>query len=132
MLYEVMRYCRNFFPKEHREGTFEIKDGIISLPFVIEGQYFLIEGSILNDGLYQYPGTGLSDEKFDGCVTSLAIPKPFIDLCNEIADFCEKNPEGAFQSESFGGYSYTRATVDGKVAGWQEVFSSRLSDWRKV
>lgn len=132
MLYEVMRHCRNFFPKERREGTFEIKDGIFSLPFVYEGQYFLIEGSVLNDGLYQYPATDLVDEKFDGCVTALAIPKPFISLVNDIKEFCDKNPEGAYQSESFGGYSYTRATVDGKVAGWQEVFSGRLSDWRKI
>lgn len=132
MLYEIMRHCRNFFPCEHRDGTFEIKGGIISLPFVYEGQYYIVEGSVFNDGLHKYPEEGMQDEKFDGYITTCKIPKAFIELAEEIEEWCEKNPQNGYQSESFGGYSYTKATVDGKIAGWQQVFASKLSDWRKV
>lgn len=132
MLYEIMRHCRNFFPCEHRDGTFEIKGGIISLPFVYEGQYYLIEGSVFNDGLHKHPDTDLQDEKFDGFITTLKVPRAFLDLAKEIEEYCKKNPEGAYVSESFGGYSYTRATNDGEVAGWQQIYASRLSEWRKI
>lgn len=133
MLYEIMRHCRNFFPDQCREGNFEIKDGNISLPFIYEGQYYLIEGSIFNDGLYKKGAEEFEqDEEFLGVITALKIPKAFLELATEIEAYKQKNPDGAYQSESFGGYSYTRATVNGKVAGWQDVFAHRLSDWRKV
>lgn len=138
MLYEIMRHCRNFFPVEHKEDNFVIKDGIISLPFIHEGQYYLIEGSIFNDGLYKKGAEELTDEEFTGVITALAIPKAFLELATEIEAFVQKNPASPFQSESFGGYSYTRATkgsssnAGGGVATWKDVFSDRLQNWRKI
>lgn len=45
-----------------------------------DGQYYLISGSIFNDGVYQYhkgDTAPLQEEMFDGVVVPLAIPKPF-------------------------------------------------------
>ena len=40
MLEELMRECRNWFkvPDGAYSGTFTIKDGSITLPFLVEGQ----------------------------------------------------------------------------------------------
>lgn len=133
MLYEIMKHIRNFFVRgEKIQGEIHIEDGTISLP-LLDGQYFLIEGSILNDGVYQYPASELTDETFVGVITPLAPPADFISLCNEIKEYNSKSPESAFTSESFGGYSYTRATdKDGNVAGWQSAYKKRLDVYRKI
>lgn len=118
-------------------GNFEIKNNSIGIPLV-NGQYFRIIGSIFNDGVYQFnDALKLTDEAFCGGVWALAIPKPVLDLVKEIKAWEAKNGEvanGLYQSESFGGYSYTKAT-DPKTGGaltWKSVFASRLSAWRKI
>ena len=41
--------------------------------------------------------------------------------------------ESPYTSESFGGYSYTKATdANGAPIGWQKAFASRLNKWRKL
>ena len=36
-------------------------------------------------------------------------------------------------AESFGGYSYTKATdANGAPIGWHKAFASRLNEWRKL
>lgn len=52
-----------------------MQDGGITLPFLQEGQYFRVVGSVFNDGLYQYPTKDMIDEIFDGAVWALAVPK---------------------------------------------------------
>lgn len=45
-----------------------------------DGQYYLVSGSIFNDGVYQYHKGNtapLQEETFNGVVVPLAIPKPF-------------------------------------------------------
>ena len=38
-----------------------------------------------------------------------------------------------YQSESFGGYSYTKASAsNGDQVDWKTVFRSRLNRWRKI
>ena len=64
MLYEIMRYCRNFFAVNSKIGKWEIVGGKIRLPFLLDGQYFLIKGSVFNDGVYKYPAEELTEEKF--------------------------------------------------------------------
>ena len=134
-MYEIMKHIRNFFAIDSTWGEWEIKDGNIDLPFLVEGQYFLIEGSINNDYVvYKYGTDKLIDEKFEGYIVALNVPKPFVELCNEI-EIWKTTPEnkGALVSESFGGYSYTKATdASGAVLGWQGVFKDRLNTWRKV
>ena len=69
---------------------------------------------------------------------ALAVPKAVIDLSVEIEAWQEKNGEAVaspYQSESFGGYSYTKRSAgndSGTLNGWHDAFRSRLNDWRKL
>lgn len=136
MLYEVMKYCRNFFPVRggYHDGAFVIESGSIDLPFAIPGEYLLIEGSKLNDGVYTYPMLDLQDEEFSGTITELSPDTEFLELVAEIEAYQSKyGNAGPYQSESFGGYSYSRAQgANGAAASWQTAFQSRLKTWRKI
>lgn len=134
MLETVMREVNNFFPVDKVFDTFTVQDGSITLPFLQMGQYFRVVGSIFNDGVYQYPTKGLTDEAFDGAVWALAVPKAFLDLVKEVETYQTKNGEPRpFTSESFGGYSYSKATNSkGVSVGWREVFAGRLNQWRRI
>ena len=139
MLEQVLMNIRNWFPVKGgiSSGTFTIKDGGITLPFLADGQYFRICGSVFNDGLHQYNVLDLIDETFNGTIWALAIPKAVIELADEIQKWQEKNGEASvspYQSESFGGYSYSKAT-DAETGGavtWQSAFKQQLSAWRKI
>ena len=136
MLEEIMRECKNFFPSRTGAtyGRWEISGGTIGLPFVKPGQYFRLTGSDMNDGVYQYPPDGMADETFDGYVLPLSVPPAFLRLVEEIEAWQEKNGATAaapFSSESFNGYSYTKAQgKDGGQITWQDAFRTRLAQWR--
>lgn len=135
MLETVMRQINNYFQVEKVVGTYTVQNGSITLPFLKPGQHFRVIGSIYNDGVYRYGDSlDLTDETFDGCVWALAVPKAFLALVDEITAYQTKNGEpGPYTSESFGGYSYSKAvTSKGVAVGWQEVFSSRLGQWRRI
>lgn len=139
MLTEICGALRNWFTqdKDKHYGTFTVTDGTIApLNFLQDGQYFRIVGSVFNDGVHQYPSSDLTDEDFTGSVWALAIPKDLLDLVAEIEEWQTKNGEkaaGPFQSESFGGYTYTlKSNADGFGASWQSAFASRLNIWRKI
>lgn len=138
MLEQVLRHLNNWFLVEIHEGTFTVENGSIALPFLLTNQYFRICGSVFNDGLHQYPATDLTDETFTGTVWALAVPKAVVTLSEDIAAWQEKNGEAVaspYQSESFGGYSYTKRSAgsdSGTLNGWQDAFRGRLNDWRKL
>ena len=139
MLEQVLMNIRNWFTVDGgiHSGTFTIKDGGIALPFLANGQYFRIIGSVFNDGLHQYPAADLVDEEFAGAIWALAIPRAVVDLADEISKWQGKNGEAStspYQSESFGGYSNSKAT-DAETGGevtWQSDFKRQLSAWRKI
>lgn len=139
MLEQVLRYLKNWFvvPGGVDIDGFSIEGGSLELPFLAEGQYFRIVGSIFNDGVYKYPAENLNDEAFNGAVWALAVPPAVVALADEIAAWQAKNGDAAtspYQSESFGGYSYSRAS-DSETGGavtWQTAFSGRLAQWRKI
>ena len=139
MLEQVLMNIRRWFLVEGgiHSGTFTIKDGGITLPFLADGQYFRICGSVFNDGLHQYNVLDLVDETFNGTIWALAIPKAVIELADEIQKWQEKNGEASvspYQSESFGGYSYSKST-DAETGGavtWQSAFKQQLSAWRRI
>lgn len=138
MLEQVLRHLNNWFLVEIHEGTFTVENGSITLPFLLTNQYFRIVGSVFNDDLHQYPAVDLTDETFTGSVWVLAVPKAVVALAEDIAAWQEKNGEAVespYQSESFGGYSYTKRSAgsdSGTLNGWQDAFRSRLNDWRKL
>lgn len=144
MLTELCQELHNWFDRERYTGTFTIAGGNITADFLKSGQYFRVMGSVFNDGVHCYPATELHDEEFDGSVWALAIPKAVQDLAEEIDGWREKY-EGAdsaalspFQSESFGGYSYSKGSYGSSSGGsssapsWKTVFASRLNMWRKI
>lgn len=135
MLESILMHLNNWFlvPDGVHEGTFEVKDGGIVLPFLASGQYFRICGSVFNAGLHQYPAEDLTDETFTGTVWALAVPRQVVNLADEIKAWAEKNQPSAYTSESFGGYSYSRATgASGAPMGWEDVFRQRLNAYRKI
>ena len=123
MLEKILAHLNNWF----------IVPGGISLPFLQDGQFFRVMGSVFNDGLYQYPAANLTDEQFDGTIWALAIPKRVVELSEEITAWNSKQGDGVYTSESFDGYSYTKAT-DGKgqPLTWEGRFRRELNEWRKA
>lgn len=135
MLEKMCAECRNYFIKDIHFGTFKIESGAIEpLDFLQEGQYFRIVGSVLNDGVYQYPSSDLVDETFDGAVWAMSVPPSFIALASDIKTWQDEDGKpSAYISESFGGYSYTKATnAKGQVATWKEVFAPQLNQYRRA
>lgn len=154
MLEQLLTYLHNWFRVRDsvdgkHPGTYKVENGGIVLPFLQNGQHFRIMGSIFSDGLYIYgdslkDGDGndveLTDETFDGSVWALAVPKAVIELSKEISAWQEKygaTVASPFSSESFGGYSYTKATMadastGSAAAGWEGAFRARLNQWRKI
>lgn len=141
MLEQIMDFIHNYFVKERYTGTFEIVDGRLSIDFLQNNQYYKIIGSVFNDGVHQYPSDDLTDETFTGQIWAMAVPPTFIALCAEIDDWMSKYGDAVmspYSSESFGGYSYTKASGTGARgealpgATWQSVFGSRLNHWRKL
>lgn len=136
MLEQILRHLNNYFIVKDgvHKGTFEVSSGTLDLDFLQNGQYFRIVGSVFNDGVYQYPASGLTNETFDGEIDAMAVPKAVIDLSTEVGAWCTNNPPSAYVSEAFGGYSRTRATSGGTgaPATWEDVFRTRLNAWRKL
>lgn len=127
----------NYFERDVCCGDFVIENGSIDLPFLREGQYFRIVGSVLNDGIYRYPCVGLTDEPFRGEVWAMGIPPAVIALLADINEWQKKYGESStsvFQSESMPTYSYTKATdsVTGGAVTWQTAFRDKMSRWRKI
>lgn len=145
---EICGYVRNYFLRDYinpgnyiHSGTYTIADGSIQdLPFLIPGQWFRITGSALNNGVYKYPATDLSDETFTGTIWEMYVPPDFVSLATEISEWTDSNEEalnGPYQSESFAGYSYSKSYVSRSngavtVAGWQSQFGARLSRYRRL
>ena len=127
---------RNYFETKKRFGTFTISGGSISpSDFLQDGQYFRIVGSVFNDGVHRHPAHGLTDETFDGAVWAMAVPPAVVELLQKIQEFeaSTANAPTAYISESFGGFSYTKATdANGLPVGWKSVFKNELSRWRKL
>lgn len=141
MLERILQTIKNYFIREVYSGIFSISDGVLlDIDFLLDGQYFKIHGSVLNDGVYQWPATGLSDEVFEGEIWALAVPKDLADLADEVTTWTQANADvirSPYTSESFGGYSYSKGGGSGASAGsggvsWQSVFADRLAPWRKA
>ena len=136
MLDEILAEIRNYFVVKVHSGDFKVIGGKLSpLDFLQNGQYFRIVGSVMNDGVYRYPYSGLTDETFSGEIWALAVPPTLIALAADIEEYEKKAKEtvSPYSSESFGGYSYTKATdSNGSPLSWEKVFAKRLNKWRKI
>ena len=139
MLEAVLIHLKNWFvvPRGVRYGMYTIKDNTLKLDYLQNGQYYRICGSVFNDGLHKYGDVDLQNETFTGTVWALAVPKRIVELSEEIEAWQNKNGDvinSPFTSESFGGYSYTKATdtKTGSPATWESVFRVQLNPYRKM
>ena len=141
MLSDVCRYLNNWFDAERIFGTFVISGGnVTGMEDKLQtGQYFRIVDSVFNDGVYKYPAM-LKDETFDGAVWLMKVPPEVVEISDEIdawmAQYGAADSEAMspYASESFGGYSYTKASGENGVgSAWEGVagFKSRLEGWRR-
>lgn len=126
----------NWFDYDRQFGVFTISEGTMDIPRAQDGQYVRIVGSVFNDGVYQYPLSGLVNETFDGAVWLMAVPPEAVSLTAEISEWITANADALnspYQSESFGGYSYSKASgAKGSGLSWQDHFATQLSSWRKI
>lgn len=143
---EVFQYLRNWFDRNQPKyyGKFTIENGALVGDYKIAtGQFYRIMGSALNDGVYKYGSEEeLDDEVFEGAIWLMAVPKDVRNLIAEIDMWQEKYGGidsanmSPYQSESFGGYSYSKASggssSQASVPTWQSVFADRLGRYKKL
>lgn len=145
ILEQVLYHLHNWFGRASISAKgCTIADGALPASIassMVEGAWYRIEGSLLNDGLHKHPADDLQDETFDGTITMLAIPKALLLVVEDIGAWQTANGEtvdGPYASESFGGYSYTlrsdgsSGAGGGGLSGWRLAFRDRLNPWRKI
>ena len=142
MIGQVCAEVKNYFIQKDVDihtSNYTVTNGQIGpIPFLKNGQYYRIVGSALNDGVYKHgtDDTYLADEEFFGAVWAMRVPRDFVALCEEIQVWDAKNGEalsGPYSSESFGGYSYSKATgSDGGAYTWRDQFRTRLNAYRRL
>ena len=142
ILTEVCEYLNNYFWQKKITGSFTISGGSIEIPALNNGQYFRIIGSTFNDGVHLYPATDLTDEEFEGAIWAMAVPYTVIAIASDIKEWqtlyggASSSAMSPFNSESFGGYSYSKSgsgnANSGSNASWQDVFGGRLNKYRKL
>lgn len=134
MIDEICASLHNYFAVDIVPGEYTVNDGEITLPFLAAGQFFRVVGSVFCDGVYRCGDKLPADETFDGAIWALAIPPALDSIAVEIEEWKAKNADvlaSPYQSESFGGYSYSKGTGSDSVS-WQGVFAKRLNRWRKL
>lgn len=148
MLTEICAEIKNYFTLECDKhiGDFAVVDGAIAPSFDFPTGYIRIIGSRLNDGVHKISDGDLVNEgKFHGAIWMMSPPAHFLALAEEIESWQEANGKAdsiamsPFQSESFGGYSYSKAGggsssngVDQIGPTWQSQYAKRLNIYRKI
>lgn len=143
MLNEVLQSINNYFVDDYCDMSAITLDSIIveTPSKFIEGQYVLIIGSKMNDGVYlvsNIDGTELTlDASFDFVpettkdmvVCSLSIPRAILSIVDEIVAYNAKN-DGSVKSESLGDYSVSYG--GNQDASWITVFRRKLTPYKKA
>lgn len=150
MLSEICAEIKNYFSYEEDRhvGDWTINDGVIAPSFDFKNvNYIRIVGSRLNDGVYKVSelATKLHNETFHGAIWLMSPPADFLSLVEEIESWQDANGKAdsanmsPFQSESFGGYSYSKGSTNSNsqagvssVPTWQSQYASRLKIYRRI
>lgn len=146
MLDEICAEIRNYFWRSSDDiiiGGFTISDGVISPSFDFDDcEYIRIVKSKKNDGVHKVSEMQLEDESFHGAIWRMYPPISFLNLVGEIEQWQTKNGAvdsiamSPFNSESFGGYSYSKSSGNSagnsSVPTWQSVYASRLKRYRRL
>lgn len=141
----VCANIKNYFVRDKVTGTFTISPNTAPLDSLLDGQYFAVFGSVLNNGVWQNIAADLANlraETFTGEIWSMGVPRDFEQLCEDIAAWRAKNEAtdsvnmSPYTSESFGGYSYSKGGSSGSDGGaavtWQSQFAKRLNTYRRI
>ena len=139
-MFELLNYLNNFFVKtfELSALTFDSAGKTISgtSETYLEGQYILIEDTVLNDGVYKITditagvltvAETLQDETNPAYVWGLAVPGAVVALESEIATFKAATDDG-LASESQG----SRSVSFKNGSSWSEVYKARLIPYRRL
>lgn len=132
---ELCVYTRNFFDGADDPITGEFTFAPDTVPAgVVAGQYFLVCGSIFNDGVHLAGDGDLVAETFNGTVQPMRVPPAFVALAKKITDYDAKLPAGGvYASQSFNGWSGTMATgSDGLPADGKTRYRAEINQWRKL
>ncbi len=137
---DVMKACRNYFVYGYNDANYSITTGGKITPADDIVGYVAVQGSHLNDGVYFCENGTLEDgrdmdfyaETFSGRIWMLAPPRDFIAIVGEIELYEKKNAVSPMQGESFGAYSYTKASGKRGVLTWQEAFADRLRPYMRL
>lgn len=142
MLTEICAEIKNYFskPEDKVFSEFSVIGGQVMPPLDLEdGQYYRIIGSVFNDGVHRQGDTLTDESMFEGSVWVMRVPQAVIDLDTEITAWIEKNADvidSPYQSESFGGYSYSKASGGAgnstNGATWQNQFAKKLNLYRRI
>ena len=145
MLTEICQYLHNYFEYEKHFGLISIIGDVVFCDGeeieMDEGQYFVLFRERFAIGVYQY-GDELTDKTFMGSVWLMDIPDAILKANEWAEQWMEKNggvdsaANSPFQSESFGGYSYSKGNNSNGKAGVgifdQASFVGMLAPYRKL
>jgi hypothetical protein len=132
---ELCVYTHNFFDRadDPVAGEFAFEPDTVPAG-VVPGQYFLVCGSIFNDGIHKAGDGDLTAETFTGTVQPMRVPPDFVALAEKIDAYDKALPSGGvYVSQSFAGWSGTMATgADGLPADGKTRYKSEINHWRKM
>lgn len=145
MLTNICQYLHNYFEYEKHFGLISIIGDVVFCDGeeieMGEGQYFVLFRERYVIGVYQN-GDELTDKTFQGSVWLMDIPDAILKANQWAEQWMEKNggvdsaASSPFQSESFGGYSYSKGNNSvGKVGVGlfdQANFVGMLAPYRKL
>ena len=148
MIGEICAELKNYFTYDADKhiGDFTISNSAISPSFDLPTDYIRIVGSRLNDGVHKKKNGSfqLVDESFHGGIWVMSPPADFLALVAEIEAWQAKyggvssENMSPFQSESFGGYLYSKSSGGSASGGgssvstWQSTYASRLNMYRRA
>lgn len=145
MIGDICAEIKNYFTysEDRHIGDFTIENGVLAPSLDFPTDYIRIVGSRLNDGVHKKNANGifvLKDESFHGAVWIMSVPQDFENLVAEIEAWQDKYGEAIkspYQSESFGGYSYSKANGNSSSGGsqspsWTSQFSGSLKRYRRI
>lgn len=148
MLTELCTELKNWFECRIVSGKITISSDGVTVgdaplsDYLQTGQYFRIVGSVFNDGVHQYLSDELVPENtFVGSIWCMAIPPEVVKLSEDIGAWNtahETALNSPYQSESFGGYSYSLKSGNGGTGDssvsytWRDQFAAQLRKWRKL
>lgn len=144
MLTEICQYLHNYFDYERHYGDISIIGQSVFCDGkeidIESGQYFALFRNRIPLGVFQK--SELTDKSFTGSVWLMDVPKAITDAdawaetwkANNMAAGSEAN--SVYQSESFGGYSYSKGNNSkGKVGASifdNAQFAAMLAPYRKL